>query len=763
MEKNNTDSSQPEVNEGREGSLSGNKGTFIRVLTVRPLSLEDMDLVEPSDLPPPTVPTTGSKDQLEALEVASTSQGVSGVERMPPGTASRHIGTPSPDMQVEAKASLGSVAAEVIEAVISNVLAARAALQEEAQGPVTCSSVSYFLSAVCADVQTLPLLRRSGSSSRSCGRSLGELLTTMSRTNVVQAVELKLEEQFGPCRKEGSSTSSSSQSLTEDLIMLPYLGNGRYGHSMASDLVDGIIESMKSAVELLENQSSTSRAGNSSSLTGWDALDVSSAAKKMVCKAAAKLSPLVSSSRMGDVTADESVSLMNETSLESLPPSLIRLLLIRSVDTVSAACRAISSEFCFRESVKNEGLTKLQELANEQMLACLNKGVEEVEIDELIEGISAISDHSLILRRPELSFSHIYRSLFVDTLLPGCGHRTTEVLETLIFLCPQGPPTAGENLAHNNMRVGEIIKEYVIKGRDVFQQVLRRATQKFSRQPATTRDSPHAANPESSGRPSLLVSSDNCENLLGVILDDLHEVVEQHKASAKTRSGGRKFWEQVHSSSQLLYDSTLRTLQKAAHKLAAFEERTFEIIPPMPSRQEPIHSCAESSVQGQLQKSLEVNLPSTSSLACQETQDRTVRILTERVMDDTLCESAAAAPCPGADLSELSPAAVIIDAGTASTSAGETRKPKKGLEKWWSKKAKLFKNKVLKRKTEPKKPSALEELPPSSHVTPGAKCGSPPNLEQSKDHKTNQEPLRHPLHVRMFRALQSIVKTFKVS
>ncbi|XP_046894369.1 uncharacterized protein LOC124479601 [Hypomesus transpacificus] len=758
MEKNNTDSSQPEVNEGREGSLSGNKGTFIRVLTVRPLSLEDMDLVEPSDLPPPTVPTTGSKDQLEALEVASTSQGISGVERMPPGTTRTPSGTPSPDLQVEAKASLGSVAAEVIEAVISNVLAARAALQEEAQGPVTCSSVSYFLSAVCADVQTLPLLRRSGSSSRSSGRSLGELLTTMSRTNVVQAVELKLEEQFGPCRKEGSSTSSSSQSLTEDLVMLPYLGNGRYGHSLASDLVEEIIESIKSAVELLESQSSTSRAGNSSSLTGWDALDVSSAAKKMVCKAAAKLSPLVSSSRMGDVTADESVSLMNETSLESLPPSLIRLLLIRSVDTVSAACRAISSEFCYRESVKNEGLTKLQELANEQMLACLNKGVEEVEIDELIEGISAISDHSLILRRPELSFSHIYRSLFVDTLLPGCGHRTTEVLETLIFVCPQVPPTAGESQAHNNMRVGEIIKEYVIKGRDVFQQVLRRATQKLSRQPATT----HAANPESSERPSLLVSSDNCENLLGVILDDLHEVVEQHKASAKTRSGGRKFWEQVHSSSQLLYDSTLRTLQKAADKLSAFEERTFKIIPLMPSRQEPIHSCAESSVQGQLQKSLEVNLPSTSSQACQETQDRTVRILTERVMDDTLCESAVAALCPGADLGELSPAAVIIDAGTASTSARETRKPKKGL-KWLSKKAKLFKNKVLKRKTEPKKPSAQEELPPSSHVTPGAKCGLPLNLEQSKDLKTNQEPLRHPLHVRMFRALQSIVKTFKVS
>ncbi|XP_046899605.1 uncharacterized protein LOC124483285 [Hypomesus transpacificus] len=482
----------------------------------------------------------------------------------------------------------------------------------------------------------------------------------------------------------------------------------------------------------------------------------------MVCKAAAKLTPLVISSRMGDVTADESVSLMNETSLESLPPSLIRLLLIRSVDTVTAACRAISSEFCYRESVKNEGLTKLQELANEQMLACLNKGIEEVEIDELIEGISAISDHSLILRRPELSFSHIYRSLFVDTLLPGSGHRTTEVLETLIFLCPQGPPTAEESLAHDDTRVGTIIKEYLIKGRDVFQQVLSRATQKLSCQPATPRDSPHAANPESSERPSLLISSDNCENLIGVILDDLHEVVEQHKASAKMRSGGRKFWEQVHSSSQLLYDSTLRTLQKAADKLSALEERTFEIIPPMPSRQELIHSFAESSVKGQMQKSLEVNLPSTSSLSCQETQDRTVRILTERVMDDTLCESAAAAPCPGADLGELSPAAVIIDAGTASTSAGETRKPKKGL-KWLSKKAKLFKNKVLKRKTEPKKPSAQEELPPSSHVTPGAKCGSPPNLEQSKDHETNQEPLRHPLHVRMFRALQSIIKMFKVS
>jgi len=730
---------------------------------------------------------------------------------------SRQSGTPSPDLQVEAKASLGSVAAEVIVPVIGNVLAARAAIQEEAQGPVI-SSVSYFLSAVCADVQTLPLLRRSGSSSRSSGRSLGELLTTMSRTNVVQAVEQKLEEQFGPCRKEGSSTSPSSQSRTEDLVMIPYLGSGGSGHSLASDLVDGIIESVKSAVELLDSQSSSSRAGNSSSLTGWDALDVSSVAKKMVCKAAAKLTPLVSSSRMGDVTADESVSLMNETSLESLPPSLIRLLLIRSVDTVTAACRAISSEFCYRESVKNEGLTKLQQLANEQMLACLNKGVEEVEIDELVEGISAILDHSLILRRPEMSFSHIYRSLFVDSLLPGSGHRTTEVLETLIFLRPEGPPTAGQSLAHDT-RVGTIIKEYATKGKDVFQQALRRATQKLSRQPANPRGSPHAATPESSERPSLLVSSENCENLLGAILDDLHEVVEQHRASAKTRSGGMKFWEQVHSSSQQLYDSTLRTLQKAADKLSALEERVSEIIPPkasiswtkrtlgvilsamraevaasecstaelkrsedglltcalldsilenlsqlcedeegptvsiaavgldsagldelqiktasesllanvrrlrrqtattglhlqspvsstrstselmlpesppMPSRQELIHSYAESSVKSQLQKSLELNLPSTSSLACQETLDRTVRILTERVMD-TLCESAAAAPCPGEDLGELSPAAVIMDAGTASTSA-ETRKAKKGL-KWWSlpKKAKLFKNKV---------------------------------------------------------------------
>ncbi|XP_062336430.1 uncharacterized protein LOC134035574 [Osmerus eperlanus] len=981
MEKDKKDSSQPGVNEGREGSLSGDKGTFIRVLTVRPLSLEDMDLlVEASDLPAPSVPATGSKDQLEALEVASTSQGVSGVERMPPSTASssttsgsqramktacssalsshtklpisvisavlqlinnrlpdmlprldasrdvpdtqtcstsaagllsqemltkvssmlqadtesqvalsRQSGTPSPDLQVEAKASLGSVAAEVIVPVIGNILAARAAIQEEAQEAVTVSSVSYFLSAVCADVQTLPLLRRSGSSSRSSGRSLGELLTTMSRTNVVQAVEQKLEEQFGPCRKERSSTSPSSQSRTEDLIMIPYLGSGRSGHSLASDLVDGIIGSVKSAVELLDIQSSSSRAGNSSSLTGWDALDVSSEVKKMVCKAAAILTPLVSSSRMGDVTADESVSLMNETSLESLPPSLIRLLLIRSVDTVTAACRAISSEFCYRESVKNEGLTKLQQLANEQMLACLNKAVEELEIDELVEGISAILDHSLILRRPEMSFSHIYRSLFVDSLLPGSGHRTTEVLETLIFLRPEGPPAAGQSLAHDT-RVGTIIKEYVTKGKDVFQQALRRATQKLSRQPATPRGSPHAANPESSERPSLLVSSENCENLLGAILDDLHEVVEQHKASAKARSGGMKFWEQVHSSSQQLYDSTLRTLQKAADKLSALEERVSEIIPPkasfswtkrtlgvilsamraevaasecstaelkrsedglltcalldsilenlsqlcedeegptvsnatvgldsagldelqiktasesllanvrrlrrqtattglhlqspvsstrstselmlpesppMPSRQELIHSYAESSVKSQLQKSLELNLPSTSSLACQETLDRTVRILTERVMD-TLCESAAAAPCPGEDLGELSPAAVIMDAGTASTSAGETRKAKKGL-KWWSlpKKAKLFKNKFLNRKTEPKKPSAQEELPPSSHVTPGTKCGSPANLELSKDHETKQEPPRHPLHVRMFRALRkSIAKTFKMS
>ncbi|XP_062309576.1 uncharacterized protein LOC134013848 [Osmerus eperlanus] len=803
---------------------------------------------------------------------------------------SRHSGTPSLDLQVEAKASLGSEAAEVIVAVIGNVLAARAALQEEAKGPVTFSSVSYFLSAVCADVQTLPLLRRSGSSSLSSGRSLGELLTTMSRTNVVQAVELKLEEQFGPCRKEGSSTSQSSLSLTEDLVMIPYLGSGRSGHSLASDLVDGIIESVKSAVELLDSQSSSSRAGNSSSLTGFNARDVSSEVKKMVCKAAAKLTPLVSSSRMGDVTADESVYLMNETSLESLPPSLIRLLLIRSVDMVTAACRAISSEFCYRESAKNEGLTKLQELANEQMLACLNKGMEEVEIDEIIKGISAILDHSLILRRPEMSFSHIYRSLFVDSLLPGSGHRTTEVLETLIFLCPQGPPTAGQSLACDT-RVGTIMKEYATKGKDVFQQALRRATQKLSRQPSTPRGSPHAAKPESSERPSLLVSSENCENLLGAILDDLHEVVEQHRASAKTRSGGMKFWEQVHSSSQKLYDSTLRTLQKAADQLSALEDRAFEIIPPkasiswtkrtlgvilsamraevaaspecstaelkrsedglltcalldsilenlsqlcedeegptvsnaavrldsagldalqiknasesllanvrrlrrqtattglhlqspvsstrstselmlpesppMPSRQELIHSFAESSVKSQLQKCLELTLPSTSSLACQETLDRTVRILTERVMD-TLCESAAAAPCPGEDLGELSPATVIIDAGTASTSAGETRKPKKGL-KWWSlpKKAKLFKNKFLKRKTVPKKPSAQEELPTSSHVTPGAKCGSPANLELSKDHTTNQEPPRRPLHVRMFRALRkSIAKTFKMS
>ena len=115
---------------------------------------------------------------------------------------------------------------------------------------------------------------------------------------------------------------------------------------------------------------------------------------------------------------------------------------------------------------------------------------------------------------------------------------------------------------------------------------------------------------------------------------------------------------------------------------------------PMPSRRGLVHSFAESSVKSQLQKSLELNLPSTSSLACQETLDHRVRILTERVMD-TLCESAAAAPCPGEDLGELSPAAVIIDAWTVSTSAGETRKPKEGW-KWWSlpKKIKPFKNKV---------------------------------------------------------------------
>ena len=527
MEKDKTDSSQPGVNEVGEGSLSGDK-VAIRVLTVRPLSLEDMDLVEPSDVPHPSVPATGSKDQLEALKVASTSQGVSGVERMPPGSASssttsgsqramktacssalssptklpisvitavlqlinhdrltdllldldasrdvpgaqtcstsaagllaqemltkvsallqadaesqaalsRQSGTPSPDLQVEDKAGLGSVAAEVIVAVIGNVLAARAAIQEEAQGPVTFSSVGYFLSAVCADVQTLPL-RTSRSSSPSSGRSLGELLTTMSRTKVVQAVDLKLEEHFGPCRNEGLSTSPSSLSLTEGLVMIPYLGSGRSEHSLAGDLVDEIIVSVKSAVELLERStSSSSRAGNSSSITEYYARDVSSVAKKMVCKAAAKLTPLVSSSRMGDVTAHESVSCKKETCLKSLAPSLIRLLLVRSVDTVTAACRAISSEFCFRESAKNQGLTKLQELANEQMLACLNQSVEEVQIDELIEGVSAVLDNSLVLRRPEMSFSHIYRSLFVDSLLTGSGQRSTEVLDTLIFQRP---------------------------------------------------------------------------------------------------------------------------------------------------------------------------------------------------------------------------------------------------------------------------------------------------------------------------------------
>ncbi|XP_067084533.1 uncharacterized protein [Osmerus mordax] len=205
-------------------------------------------------------------------------------------------------------------------------------------------------------------------------------------------------------------------------------------------------------------------------------------------------------------------------------------------------------------------------------------------------------------------------------------------------------------------------------------------------------------------------------------------------------------------------------LQSPVSSTRSTSELMLPESPPMPSRQELIHSFAESSVKSQLQKSLELNLPSTSSLACQETLDRTVRILTERVMD-TLCESAAAAPCPGEDLGELSPAEVIMDAGTASTSAGETRKAKKGL-KWWSlpKKAKLFKNKFLKRKTEPKKPSAQEELPPSSHVTPGTKCGSPANLELSKDHETKQEPPRRPLHVRMFRALRkSIAKTFEMS
>ena len=166
--------------------------------------------------------------------------------------------------------------------------------------------------------------------------------------------------------------------------------------------------------------------------------------------------------------------------MESLAPSLIRHLLVRSVDTVTAACRAISSEFCFRESAKNQGLTKLHELANEQMLACLNQSVEEVQIDELIEGVSAVLDHSLILRRPEVSFSHIYRSLFVDSLLTGSGHRSTEVLETLIFLSPKGPSTAGQSLAHDGTRVGTIIKKYATKGRDVFQQALRRATQKPS-------------------------------------------------------------------------------------------------------------------------------------------------------------------------------------------------------------------------------------------------------------------------------------------
>ncbi|XP_045067091.1 uncharacterized protein LOC123482674 [Coregonus clupeaformis] len=312
----------------------------------------------------------------------------------------------------EIERELGRLAGQVIVATISSIQRAKSDAQTGHE-----VRVSYFLSAVSAEVQSLVVQRTETRMSGS------DHLLNLSRAKINRAVELKMAEMYGG--------SLWDWSLTEQNIQL---GHDRIT-AMSNDLVDLVVDDTLDALGYLENQA-FSRSQSAGSRTGIEGLDIDGVARDMV---RGKLQP------------------------NSRHPSV----------SVRTALQVIKTEL---DSNSDESFVPCQMSRN--LLARLVSSVESIsdlEIGEMLQGPSAIMEPEAVREHPDISSTAIYHALLIDCPFPP----SERIQETIILSRPltaQDVTTQGEKQHPADLQTDNLMAEYSAKAQGVVTQVIRDAS-----------------------------------------------------------------------------------------------------------------------------------------------------------------------------------------------------------------------------------------------------------------------------------------------